>query len=829
MASKTLTAKVKLDTKSAEDALKRLEKLLNNIDKVANKKSGKGALEKQTERALLQQQRLQQATLKTKLAEEKLTTQKEKTALAAQRVKNATDQASKSAHNLGKGFSSAKSNANGLLQSVKRLAGAYLGMQTLKLGITASDTVTSTQNRLNALEGGNPKQTAEVMDKIYTASQRARSGYDDMLKNVSKTMTLAPSAFQGNIDNAIRFQEIMSKSYTIGGASDTEASTSMYQLVQALGSGVLQGDELRSVREGAPIAYKQIEKFAQGVYKTEESLKDLASQGKITSDMVVAAIMQSGDEIDKKFNDTKVTFEQAWTQIKNTAMKAFQPALESLNKMLSSDAGKKMIEGLCKGMVILGNTLSWVIDLFSKFFNWCADNWEWLKYVIVGAIIVLIVYFGIMAAQAIWSALQTAWAWIQAYWPLLLIVAGIMGILYVYELWRQGTITTTEAIVYCLLVIGAVFLIVAAIMTAGIWLIIALVILGIAAIIYWFSECCGAVTWFGILCKNIGLEIAGFFKALAWVIANAFMTAVEFVVDIFNGCCSWVGALFINLGETIKNIATNIGIAFSNAWNGALSTFWNFIASCMEGLDWLAKPIEAIAKLFGKSFDYSSFIDSIRNKAAGYDAKQKEYVKVNGFEKGWSGDAWNAGVNKWSAPKWAEDSSWSEMQDSVGGFEKGWSKDAYNIGYKWGQGIEDKVNAWGSQWQTEVGEDDEYAGIFSDIAKKLGLTGSGLPDPTDPKYSVGGYDPSKALDKLGNIEDDTGKISDSMDLENDDLEYLRKIAEMEWRKEFTTAEIKVDMSNYNTINDDRDLDGIVTYLSDVLRAEMTSVAEGVHY
>jgi hypothetical protein len=68
-----------------------------------------------------------------------------------------------------------------------------------------------------------------------------------------------------------------------------------------------------------------------------------------------------------------------------------------------------------------------------------------------------------------------------------------------------------------------------------------------------------------------------------------------------------------------------------------------------------------------------------------------------------------------------------------------------------------------------------------------------------------------------------------MDLSNDDLDYLRKLADMEWRNEFTTAEIKVDMTNHNTVNGERDLDGIVSYLSDVLREEMTSVAYGVHY
>ena len=114
------------------------------------------------------------------------------------------------------------------------------------------------------------------------------------------------------------------------------------------------------------------------------------------------------------------------------------------------------------------------------------------------------------------------------------------------------------------------------------------------------------------------------------------------------------------------------------------------------------------------------------------------------------------------------------------------------------------------------------------------LTDSSLPDPNDKSLALGdSFAPSganadilKGLDQLNGTTDD---IKDSMDLRDDDLEFLRRIADMEWRKEFTTAEIRIDMTNHNTVNSDRDLDGIVDYLADVLRDEMSVVAEGVHY
>jgi tape measure domain-containing protein len=189
-----------------------------------------------------------------------------------------------------------------LTKNLRALVSTYVGLMGVKAVLNTSDTLTSARNQLNNLPGGNAQLTQSTMDKTYAAAQRSRGNYTDMLSNVGKTMTLAGASFQNNVDNAIRFQEIMSKAYTIGGASAAEQHSSMYQLVQALGSGILQGDELRSVREGAPIAYEEIEKFCQGVLKTDKSLKELGADSLVTSDMVVAAIMSAEDRINQSFD-----------------------------------------------------------------------------------------------------------------------------------------------------------------------------------------------------------------------------------------------------------------------------------------------------------------------------------------------------------------------------------------------------------------------------------------------------------------------------------------------------------------------------------------------
>jgi tape measure domain-containing protein len=655
---------------------------------------------------------------------------------------------------------------------------------------------------------------------MYASAQKVRMGYSDMVSNASKSMTLAGEAFQGNMDNAIRFQEIMSEAYTLGGASAAEQSTSMYQMIQALGAGTLAGDELRSVREGAPLAYQAIEKFAQGIYNTDESLKDLASQGKITSDMVVAAIMDSGKKMDEEFAKTKITFAQGWEMFKNTATKAFEPVLQRLAEVFQKISDSGALDVIANIFLALADVIMWVIDIIGNFFNWCSDNWYWLQYVVIGVLAAIAAHYIWVAGVATVALVKMIALWMAKHWAMCLILATI-GALVAGIIWLSNTtVSGCEFMVYALLMVAGAIALIAVILNAWWLLWVALAIAVVALIIMFIQQILGAITWFGILCKNIGLEIANFFIALAWAVAYGFMTAVEFVVDIFNGSCSWIAALFINLGQTIGGIATNIGIFFSNAWNDSAAAFWNFIANCLEGLDWLAKPLESIAKLFGKSFDYSSFTNSIRNKADAYSAKHKDYVEWNGFEDGWSSAAWNKGTSKWSAPMWDENSSWSEKINTLDGFESGWGQEAYAIGAGWGDSFQNWVGGFGDKAK------DAVSGLSLDNLTATLMTNSGLPSESTVAGSFKEPTIDELLSGVKDIDKNTGDINDK--LSEDDLEYLRRLASMEAINKFTTAEIKVDMTNNNNINSERDWEDILTYLSDRVSEEARFMANGIH-
>lgn len=88
--------------------------------------------------------------------------------------------------------------------------------------------------------------------------------------------------------------------------------------------------------------------------------------------------------------------------------------------------------------------------------------------------------------------------------------------------------------------------------------------------------------------------------------------------------------------------------------------------------------------------------------------------------------------------------------------------------------------------------------------------------------------PVRVADNIASAADNTGKIADSVDITNENLKYLKDLAETEVINRFTTAEIKVEQTNHNNINSGLDIDGVVTQLNDGLNEAIELAAEGVH-
>jgi tape measure domain-containing protein len=731
----TLKAKVDFDTGDSQKELAAVEKRLNAIFK-ASEKVGRAV--SQIDKAIGGVAR-QSAPIDT----------------ANRKVKEGADKARLSYDKLADSVG----NVMTKLRRVVVTAMALNSMSSFLLNVV--DPLTQAENKLNVLNakqvessGGTAynsdrgysnavlNQTQETLDKIYTSAQKVRIGYNDMMGNVAKSMTLAGDAFQNNTDNAIRFQEIMAEAYSLSGASAAEISSSMYQMVQALGSGVLQGDELRSVREGASMAYMAIEEYAQSIYNTQDSLKDMASEGLITAEIVTAAILKAGDRIDGQFENTYITYAQALTYIKNVANKAFEPVYRLMRTALNSTKGEAVLVGIGNAIQVIANVSYEAIQIIGKGISWMVDNWNWLKWIAISVITAITVRLTYLAASA---AITGAIMFGKFLWGLSPLYKGILliGLFIAWVVYMGNSIKNT-----CDFILQIAFY-------------TAVAIVGYIAYIT-------AAAWIA----------TGTLTLSATSIAMLVIALATLVVGVVIYYLDKICGFFYGVGEVGVAVATWIGNAWNNMCNSMSSWFNNAIADMLESCGWLLDGINKIREAL-KMKPIS--VEALRAKAD----RDKSRIVDNNLD---ISGAWNKGYARGSAMG-------SAYQDKINA---------------WGSGIKDKISGFG------------IGNLTDKVNAALGI--KELPNVSlNPSDSLG--DIGKGV---GATADNTGKMADSMEMTKEDLEYLRRVADMEWKKEFTTASITVDMSNYNTISGDGDLDGIVTRLADKLYEELDMVANGVY-
>lgn len=210
-----------------------------------------------------------------------------------------------------------------------------------------ADELTSIRSRINLINDGT-QTTAEIMNKVFDAAQRSRGSYTDMADSVAKLNMLAKDAFSSN-DEAIAFVEQLNKQFKISGASVQEASAAMYQLMQSMAAGKLQGDEFHSIMENAPLLAQSI---ANEMGMTVGQLKEMSSQGLITSDIIKEALFSSAEETNAKFAEIPMTFAEVGQSIQNELIQAFQPVLEQISSIPQSGEFQALSEGV--GVAIRG-------------------------------------------------------------------------------------------------------------------------------------------------------------------------------------------------------------------------------------------------------------------------------------------------------------------------------------------------------------------------------------------------------------------------------------------------------------------------------------------
>ena len=216
-----------------------------------------------------------------------------------------------------------------LVNTIRSAAVVTGGVALVKNIMAAADQQSTLNARLSMMTDS-LEESAALQDRIYQAAQRSRGSYsyNNTADMVGKFGTLAPDAFNNNAE-IVDFAEQINKHIALSGASGSAANGAILQLTQALGSGVLRGEELNSVLEQTPTIAQAIAEY-MGMSVGE--MRELASDGAITADVVKNALLATAEETNARFEQMPMTFAQLWTSGLNAVQQAAMPVLQAIAK-----------------------------------------------------------------------------------------------------------------------------------------------------------------------------------------------------------------------------------------------------------------------------------------------------------------------------------------------------------------------------------------------------------------------------------------------------------------------------------------------------------------
>lgn len=617
--------------------------------------------------------------------------------------------------------------ADNLMDTIKGVVAAYVSIQSVGSVLNISDELASTTARLNMMND-NLQTTQELENMIYVAAQNARGSFGDMAASVAKLGNLAGDAFDSSAE-IVAFAEQLNKQMKLSGASTQEASSAMLQLTQSLAKGTLNGDELTSVMENGSMVVQTIADY-MGVAQGE--IKDLAAEGQITSDIIVAAMLSAADETNAAFESLPMTWADVWQNMKNGALVAFRPVLQRINDFANSTAVQDFVNGAVQALAVLAAIALDVIDFMESGAAFISENWS---------IIAPIVY-GIVGALAAYVAISTIVAVVNG------IMATAAAVHAAAEMMQAGATFAATAAQYGLN---------AALMACPLTWIILLIIALIAII---FAVCSAIAKLTGVANSGFGVITGG----------------INVVIQFFKNLGLTVANIALGIGNAIAALGSNIMTAFHNAICSVQAWWYDLLSTCLSVIESICA---ALNKLPFVEFDYSGIsnaADDYAAKAAEAAGNKEDYTSIS--------DAFNDGFSTFDT------------------FQDGWAADAFDAGASWGDGVADAVSNF------------SLSDVFGTVE---------IPDGQDYTPQFEGIN-----DNLGNIAGDTGAIKDSMDITQEELKYMRDIAERDIIDKYTLAEVHIEQNNTNNISSGDDIDGFMTKLTDSVNEAVDNMTEGVH-
>ena len=502
------------------------------------------------------------------------------------------------------------SSGNSLVGVLGKVAAAVGSVMGVKQIIGLSDTMSQTKARLDLMNDG-LQSTKELQDRIFDSAQKSRGSYQDTADLVSKLGLNAKDAFE-NTAQIVDFAEQVNKQFVISGASAEETKNATLQLTQALSSGVLRGDELRSIFEQAPTLIQSIANY-MGV--PIGRIRDMAAEGQITAETVKNALLGCADETNAKFASMPLTFSQLWTNFKNRAMQAFQPVLEKINELANNGKLEEYIGKIAEAMVT-------VSDVIMNVITWVLDHQDIVKAAFIG----LSVAIGAMTV-AMWAFNIASYA-NPVIWIVLAIIAVIAllvaGIVLVVEHWNEikdaasacwegvksawDNVTDFFKGIWDKIVSGATVL----------WNSIVSIFTTIKNffVSIWNSMYTVVSTFWGAIWNTISPIVMAIWNLIStiftviWTIISTIMQGISHVIsNVWNVIYNAVSGVLISIWNIITSIWNIIYTAvlgvLSSIW-GAVSSIWNSIYNAISGV--LSSIFNTVSNIWNNIFS------AVRNK-----------------------------------------------------------------------------------------------------------------------------------------------------------------------------------------------------------------------
>lgn len=485
-------------------------------------------------------------------------------------------------------------DSNRLADSIRGFIGAYATIQTAKNVLGASDEIVQTTSRLNMMNDG-LQSTQDLFNMVYVAANDARGLLSDMASVVARFGNNAKDAFSSSAE-VVQFANLIQKQMTIAGASTQEAANAELQLSQALGSGVLRGDELNSIFEQAP---NLIQNIADYLDVPIGKIRTMAADGELSADVVKAAVFAAADDINANFESMPMTWGQMWTKFQNDATMAFQPVLQRLNNLANTDGFQIFATNAVNVLAVVAGVTLDIFEGIGNVAGFVSDNWG-----AIGPIV-----YGVAAALAVYAA------YIGIVNAVELVSNGIK-IAACLASYAHAAATGTEASATAVATATQYGFNTALLACPITWIVVA-IMAAVVAVIALANHFSGAghvaQSTFGAICGGVMVVIT-FFKNLGLAVAN----------------------IALGIWNALGACANNIGVAFNNTISNVQSWWYNLLSTVLSVV---AGICEALNKLPFVEFDYSGIVnaaDDYAAKSAEAANNKDEYTSVS--------DAFNDGM-----------------------------------------------------------------------------------------------------------------------------------------------------------------------------------------